>query len=72
MAREATRHYQQDQRAGDAPMRMRFGVYYYAEPLPEGERDPPAHAPVLAQRRKTAARKAPAADKTAARKSGAR
>ncbi|MCW5659775.1 MAG: hypothetical protein KIT60_18920 [Burkholderiaceae bacterium] len=57
MAREATRHYQQDQRAGDAPMRMRFGVYYYAEPLRDRAPDPPAHAPVLAQRRKTAARK---------------
>ena len=31
MAREATKAYQQDQRDGDGSMRMRFGVYYYAD-----------------------------------------
>ena len=56
MARDATKAYQQDQRDGSASMRMRFGVYYFAEPLPA--EDDEAHAPVLARRtaspRKTA------------------
>ena len=66
MAREATKAYQQDQRDGDGSMRMRFGVYYYAEPLPLEGTGP--HAPVLA-RHKPGTRKAapPAAGKTRAR-----
>lgn len=34
MAREATQRYEHDQNRPDAQMRMRFGVYYYAEPDP--------------------------------------
>ena len=66
MAREATQRYQQDQRDGDAPMRMRFGVYFYAEPRPDAAPDEGAHAPVLARRR-PAAGKTPRARKSAAR-----
>jgi hypothetical protein len=66
MARDATKAYQQDQRNGDGSMRMRFGVYYYAEPLPVESSAP--HAPVRA-RQGPGARKAtpPAARKTRAR-----
>lgn len=32
MVREATRRHEQDRQAPDAQMRMRFGVYFYAEP----------------------------------------
>lgn len=34
MVREATQRYEQDRAEPDAQMRMRFGVYYYAEPDP--------------------------------------
>ena len=36
MVREATPRYQQDQKADQGTMRMRFGVYYYCEPLLNG------------------------------------
>ena len=66
MARDATKAYQQDQRDGSGSMRMRFGVYYYAEPLRLDNTE--AHAPVLA-RRKAIPRKAvsPRKHKTGAR-----
>jgi hypothetical protein len=35
MVREATQRYEHDRAEPDAQMRMRFGVYYYAEPDPE-------------------------------------
>jgi hypothetical protein len=40
MVREATQRYQQDSHGAQPSMRMRFGVYYYAEPL----LDPPTGA----------------------------
>jgi hypothetical protein len=73
MARDATQAYQQDQRHGDTAMRMRFGVYFYAEPLAAADlaSGDAAHAPVVARRapRKTPARKATPAR---SRKAGAR
>jgi hypothetical protein len=32
IVREATQRYEGDRALPEAPMRMRFGVYYYAEP----------------------------------------
>jgi hypothetical protein len=43
MVREATPRYQQDQRAEQGSMRMRFGVYYYCEPLLSGGAAAAAH-----------------------------
>lgn len=71
MAREATQRYQQDQRDDTGTMRMRFGVYYYAEPLPADGNGDDTHAPVAA-RRKPAARKAATVKATASRKTRAR
>jgi hypothetical protein len=66
MAREATKAYQQDQRDGSGSMRMRFGVYYYAEPQPVEVARP--QAPVLARRKPAARKSAPSrARKTAVR-----
>lgn len=59
MARDATKAYQQDQRSGDAAMRMRFGVYFYAEPLPDGSGNNATHAPVTARHAPTSSRRAP-------------
>jgi hypothetical protein len=59
MARDATKAYQQDQRSGDAAMRMRFGVYFYAEPLADDGRGG-ALVPVATRRTPSTSRKAPA------------
>jgi hypothetical protein len=46
MAREATRHHARDQKNQEpAPMRMRFGAYYYAEPATEWGEDQRPEAP---------------------------
>jgi hypothetical protein len=72
MARDATQRYQQDQRDGSGTMRMRFGVYYYAEPLAASAAQAEAQpaAPVLARRKTAVPSKPPrkAAAASAARK----
>jgi hypothetical protein len=73
MARDATKAYQQDQRSGDAAMRMRFGVYFYAEPLADDGRGG-ALVPVATRRTPSTSRKAPARSTTPQRprKAGSR
>ena len=51
MVREATPRYQQDSQGTQASMRMRFGVYYYAEPLRDA---PPSPKQALATARTAA------------------
>jgi hypothetical protein len=46
MVREATPRFEQDSAQQHGSMRMRFGVYYYAEPLAD---EAAAHSPVAAQ-----------------------
>ena len=65
MVREATPRYQQDQKAEQGTMRMRFGVYYYCEPLlnggtPAATANEPARAPrARPERAGSSARKSP-------------
>jgi len=58
MVREATPRYQHDSRAHEGSMRMRFGVYFYAEPLaPEA----PTGAPGTRKARRSPAPETPRA-----------
>lgn len=54
MVREATPRYQQDSREQTGSMRMRFGVYFYAEPSNEADDRPSAGARRPAPRRAAA------------------
>jgi cbb3-type cytochrome oxidase cytochrome c subunit len=68
MARAATQRHQHDTHEQQATMRMRFGVYYYAEPLQAAAGDAAAVASPLAQRKAAATKRSRTASPAAARK----
>jgi hypothetical protein len=69
MVQEATERYQQDSQGTQASMRMRFGVYYYAEPLIDA---PPSPKHGLAKTRTSARTRAASPTRKPARPSATR
>ena len=65
MVQEATERYQQDSQGPQASMRMRFGVYYYAEPLHDA---PPSPKRSVATPRTSAPKRSVASARKAPRK----